>query len=148
MNNWRWDNPRSCGDEGDRSNPQTTSWGKVKLTFECFSSYSSDDLRAMIEPPSCWPYKPGDFLAITPLNWDEIINEEDDYDNWRISERRAVEGAVLVMAMTMTTARVRGTRRVVRKGAGKGRVQKMRRGRRWGRQRRKGRGRGWETVNG
>jgi len=27
-------------------------------------------------------YKPGDFLAIRPLNWDEIIDEDDDDDNW------------------------------------------------------------------
>ena len=42
----------------------------------------SDDLRAKIEPPSCWQYKPGDFLAVRPLNWVEIINEDDNDDNW------------------------------------------------------------------
>jgi len=36
----------------------------------------------MIEPPSCRQYKPGDFLTIRPLNWDEIINEDDDDENW------------------------------------------------------------------
>ena len=65
-----------------------------------------------------------------------------------ISERRAVEGAVLTMAMTMTTARVRRTRRAVRKGPGKGREQRMGRGKGRGRQSRKGRGRGRETVKG
>jgi len=82
MNNWRWDNPRAFGDQVDRSNPQTTSSGKVKRTGERFSWYGSDDLRAKIEPRSCWQYKPGDFLAVRPLNWDEIIDEDEDDDNW------------------------------------------------------------------
>jgi hypothetical protein len=74
MNNWRWDNPHTFGDQVDRSNPQTTSSGKVKPTGKSFSSYGSDDLRAKIEPQSCRQYKPGDFLAVRPLNWDEIID--------------------------------------------------------------------------
>jgi hypothetical protein len=68
----------------------------------------------------------------------------------QILERRAVEGAVLAMAMTMTIARVRRTRRVVRKGLGKRRERWMRRGK--GRQLRTGRGKergsGRETVKG
>jgi len=51
----------------------------------------------------------------------------------RILERPAVEGAILAMALTMMTARVRRTRKAVRPGPGKGRVQRMGRG--------KGRGR-------
>jgi len=82
MNNWRWDNPGACRDEVDCSNPQTTSSRKVKCTGECLSSYGSDDLRAKIEPPSCRQYKPGDFLAVRPLNWDEIIDVDDDDENW------------------------------------------------------------------
>jgi len=82
MNNWRWHNPRAFGDQVDRSNPQTTSLGKVKCTGERLSWYGCDNLRAKIEPPSCWQYKPGDFLAIRPLDWDEIIDEDDDDDNW------------------------------------------------------------------
>jgi hypothetical protein len=35
-----------------------------------------------IEPPSCRQYKPGDFLAVRPLNWDETIDEDDDDENW------------------------------------------------------------------
>jgi len=58
----------------------------------------------------------------------------------RIPERRAEEWAVLVMAMTMTMARVRRTRRVVRKRPGKGREQRMGSV--------KGTGRGRETVKG
>jgi hypothetical protein len=46
----------------------------------------------------------------------------------RIPDGLAVEGAVLAMEMTMTTASVRRTRRVVRKEPGKGRVQRMGRG--------------------
>jgi hypothetical protein len=44
--------------------------------------YGSDDLRAKIEPPCCWQYKPGDFLALKPLNWEEITNKDDDDDTW------------------------------------------------------------------
>jgi hypothetical protein len=66
----------------------------------------------------------------------------------RIQVRRAVEGAILAMAMTMTTARVRRPRMVVRKGPGTGREQRMGRGTgmrlRTGRGMRRGRGR--ETV--
>jgi hypothetical protein len=82
MNNCRWDNPRAFGDQVNRSNLQTTSSGKVKRTSERFSSYGRDDLRAKIEPRSHRQYKPGDFLAVGPLNWDEIIYEDDDDDNW------------------------------------------------------------------
>jgi hypothetical protein len=82
MNNWRWDNPRAFGDQVTRSNPHTPSSGKVKRTGEHFSWYGSDDLRAKIEPPSCRQYKPGDFLGVRPLNWDEIIDKDDDDDNW------------------------------------------------------------------
>jgi hypothetical protein len=82
MNNWRWDNPDAFGDQVDRSNPQTPSSGTVKRTGERFSWYGSDHLRSQIEPPSCRQYKPGDFLAVRPLNWDEIIDENDDDENW------------------------------------------------------------------
>ena len=82
MYNLRWDNPRAFEDQVDRSNPQSTSSGKVKRTGERFSWYGSDDLCAKIEPPSCRQYKPGDFLAVRPLNWDEIIDEDDDDENW------------------------------------------------------------------
>jgi len=82
MNNWRWDNPHAFGDQVNRSNPQTTSLGKVKLTGERFSWYGSDDPRAKIEPPSCRRYKPSSFLAVRPLNWDEIIDKDDDDENW------------------------------------------------------------------
>jgi len=82
MNNWRWDNPHAFWNHVDPSNPQTTSSGKVKRTGERFSCYGSNDFRAKIEPPSCWQYKPGNFPAVTPLNWDEPINEDDDEENW------------------------------------------------------------------
>jgi hypothetical protein len=81
MNIWRWDNPRAFGDQVDGSNPSTTSAGEVERITERFSSYSSDDLRAKIEPPSCQQYKPCNFLAIRPLNWDVIIDEDDDDEN-------------------------------------------------------------------
>jgi len=70
-NNWRWDNPHAFGDQVDLSNPQTTTFWKVKRTSERFSWFGGDDLRAMIEPPSCRQYKLGDFLAVGRRNWDE-----------------------------------------------------------------------------
>jgi len=79
---WRWDNPLPFGDQVDRSNRQTTSSGKVKRTGERFSWYGSDDLKAKIEPPSCRQYKPGNLLAVRPLNWDEILDENDDNETW------------------------------------------------------------------
>jgi len=36
----------------------------------------------MIEPPQCWQYKPGDFLPGRLLNWHEIIDHNDDDENW------------------------------------------------------------------
>jgi hypothetical protein len=96
MNNWRWDNPRAVGDQVDLSNPQTASSGKVTCTAERFSFYASDVLRAKIEQPGCRQYKPSDFLAVRPLNWDEIINEDDDEENWADtgaqSSRRSCRG--------------------------------------------------------
>jgi len=82
MNDWRRDNPFAFGAQVDRSKPQITSSGKVKPTSERFSWYGSDDLRAKIDPPSCRQYKPGDILAVGPLNWDDIIDEDDDDDKW------------------------------------------------------------------
>jgi len=82
MNNWRWDNPRAFGDQVNRSNLQTASSGKVIRTAECFSRYVTDDPTAKIEPPSRRHYKPGDFLAVRAVNWDEIIDEDDDDENW------------------------------------------------------------------
>ena len=63
-----------------------------------------------------------------------------------IEESRAVEGAIMAMAMTMTMASVRRTPRVVRKRPEKGRDHRMGRG--MGRRLRTGkgmgRGRGWQ----
>jgi len=82
LNNWRWDNPHAFGVGVDCSNPQTTCSVIVKRTAERFFWYGSVDLRAKIEPPSCRQYKPGDFLAVRPPNWDDIIDEDDDDENW------------------------------------------------------------------
>jgi len=70
MSSWRWDNPCTLGDQVVRSIQQTTSSENVQCTDECFSWSGSDDLRAKIEPPCCWQYKPGDFMAVRPLNRD------------------------------------------------------------------------------
>ena len=55
---------------------------RERLNAERFSWYGSDDLRAKIELPSCRQYKPGNFLAIRPMNWDKIIDEDDHDENW------------------------------------------------------------------
>jgi hypothetical protein len=81
INDWRWATPPAFGDQVDRSNLLTTTLGKITPTGDRFSWYGSDDRRATIEPPSCQQYTPGDFLAIRPLNWDEIIDKDDDDDN-------------------------------------------------------------------
>jgi hypothetical protein len=82
MNNWKWDNPCALGDQVDSCTPQTTSVEKVDRTGARFCWYGRDDLRPKIEPPSCQQYKPGHFLALRPLDWDEIMNEVDGDENW------------------------------------------------------------------
>jgi len=114
MNIWRWDNLGAFGDQVNRSNPQTTNLGKVKRTGKRFSLYGSDDLRSKIEPPSCRQYKPGNILAGRPLNWDDIIDEDDDDENWT-DPGGPSSGRTRSSAMTMTTATVRRTRRAVRR---------------------------------
>jgi hypothetical protein len=61
----------------------------------------------------------------------------------QITECQVAEGAVLVMAMTMTTARVRRTHGAVRKGPGNRREQKM--GRRNGQRKGKWKGKAMEN---
>jgi len=80
-NIWSWDNPCAFGDQVIHSNPQTTSSGKVKSTGERFSWYVGDDPRVRIDRPSCRQYKHGDFLPVRPLNWDGIIDKDDDNEN-------------------------------------------------------------------
>jgi hypothetical protein len=65
-----------------RSNPDTTCSGKVTRTGKNIFWYGSDDLRAKIEQLSCRQYNPGHFLAVGPLSWDVIIDEDDDDENW------------------------------------------------------------------
>jgi hypothetical protein len=78
------------------------------------------------------------------VNWEITIDKDDHVGTGWIMDRRAVERAVMIMAMTMMTARGRRTRRVVRKGLGKGREQRMRRGN--GRRLGTGRGTGSERM--
>jgi len=79
--NWRWDNLLSYGDQDDRSNMRTTNPGNVYRTGKRFLWYGSNDHSANIEPPRCRQYKPGDFMPVRQLNWDEIIHENDDDEN-------------------------------------------------------------------
>jgi len=90
MNNWRWDNPCAVGDQVDLPDRQATNSAKFQRTSEGFSWYGSDDPWAKIELPSCRQYKPGDFLSVRPLNWDEIIDEDDDDEHW--ADPRAPSG--------------------------------------------------------
>jgi len=82
MNNWRWDNPCAFRNQVDCSNPETTSMGKVNRPSDRLVWYGGDEPRAEIEPPSCQQYELGDFLAITPHNWDETLDEDDDDEDW------------------------------------------------------------------
>jgi len=82
MNNWRWDNPHAFGHRVDSSNLRTACSGKGTRTHQPLSWYSSHDLRAKIDPPSCRQYNPGESLAVSPLNWDEIIDQDDGDENW------------------------------------------------------------------
>jgi hypothetical protein len=82
MNIWRWDNPRAFGDQGNCTISQSTSLGKVKCTGEHFSLYGTNDFRVNLVLPSRQPFKPGDFLTVRPLKWNEIINKDDDAENW------------------------------------------------------------------
>jgi len=79
MINRRWEKPRAFGDQVDRSNPQKTSSGKFMYTGEHSSWYRINDFSTKVEGPCCQQSKPGDILAVGPLDWDEII--EEDYDN-------------------------------------------------------------------
>jgi len=52
-----------------------------KRTGQPYSWYASVYPRAKIEPLSCRQSKPGSFLAVGPLNWDDIIDVDDDDEN-------------------------------------------------------------------
>jgi len=82
INNWRWDHPHAFRDHVDFSNLQTTNSGMVKCTGERSPWYHSNDPSAKIQPPSCWPYKPGNWLAVRQPNSHDIIDEDDDDENW------------------------------------------------------------------
>jgi len=66
----------------------------------------------------------------------------------RIPKRRAVEGAVLVMAMSMMTARVRRACRAVRKEQGKGKGTKDGKGKGKGKATEEGKGKATEEGKG
>jgi len=82
MTNWRWDNSCAFKDPVDHINLQKTCSGMVKLTSYCISWYRRNDLRAKIELQSFRQYMPGVILPNKQLNWDEIIDEDDDVENW------------------------------------------------------------------
>jgi hypothetical protein len=44
--------------------------------------YRSNDIRAKIELPRCRQYKPTNFLAVRPRNWNQIIDKDFDENNW------------------------------------------------------------------
>jgi hypothetical protein len=92
MNNWRWDNCWAFRDQDDSSNLETTTSGKFVSIGNRFCWYGSDDCRARIDPPSCRQYKTGDFRTVRRLNWDEIIDEDEDDENW--ADRRVPSGGI------------------------------------------------------
>jgi len=53
MNNWRWVNAHTFGDQVNHSNVWATSLRMVEWTGQHYSRYSSDDIRALIEPACC-----------------------------------------------------------------------------------------------
>jgi hypothetical protein len=63
------------------SNLQAITSGKGNRTGDQYSLYISDHLRANIYPPRCQQYKPGHFLSVRLLNWDEIMDKGDDGRN-------------------------------------------------------------------
>jgi len=82
MINRRWDNPCAFGDQVDRSKLQITNKEKLILTSAIFSWHGSDDLQAMIEPQWSLQYRPVDVLAARPLNRYQIIDGDDDNENF------------------------------------------------------------------
>jgi hypothetical protein len=152
MINWRWDILNTFERQVNRSDPQKIILQKVGRTGERFSWYCSEYLWAKVERPTCWQYKPGDFLAVSLLNLDETIEVEDRDDNWgdpgASTDRRSHsidandidngEGEEDMPCSEKATRKEKGTK--YGKGYGKGK------GNGKGRQWRKGRGR--ETVKG
>jgi hypothetical protein len=152
MIKWRWDNPCAFGHQVDRSNPQTTSSCKVTRTVKHFSWYGSDDLRATIEAPSCWQYKPGDFLAVRPLNGDEILDEDDHDGNLTdpgapsggrsrprdVNDNNDSEGVEDTQGSEKGTGKGKGTKDMKGKGKGKATGEGKRQG--------KGNGKGKRIV--
>jgi len=82
MNNGRWGNPSAFRDHVDRSDPQPTISGKIIHTGEHFSWYGTDDPGTKIQLPSSRQYKPGNFLAVRPPNWEENTDKDADDENW------------------------------------------------------------------
>jgi hypothetical protein len=60
----------------------TTGSVNVKCTFERCARYRPDDLHTVIESCSWQQEKPGEFLTVRPMNWDEILDKDDDTANW------------------------------------------------------------------
>jgi hypothetical protein len=92
MNTCGWEDPCSFGNQVKHFNLKSTSVEHDKYIGECFSCYSIDNLCAMIDPPSCVQYKPGNVLAVKTLHWDEIFDEDDD-DRHR-ADRNALDGGL------------------------------------------------------
>lgn len=59
--------------------------------MEYYSWYGSDDHRAKMDPPSSQQNKPCDFVVGKPLNWDEIIDDDPENENW-VSPRALCSG--------------------------------------------------------
>jgi hypothetical protein len=55
---------------------------QVQPTGEQVSWFGHNDIMAKIDRTSCGRYKLENILVVTPLNGDEIFDEENDDENW------------------------------------------------------------------
>jgi hypothetical protein len=104
----------------------------VTLTGERFSWYGSDDLRTKFETPCYRQYKKGDFMAVRPLNWDAIIDMDDDDEGWADSGAPSSGRSRPFDCNGKMTVRVSRTPREVREGPRESREQRMGWGKGWG----------------
>jgi len=78
--------------------------------------------RAMIEPPSFRQYEPGDFQAFRLLNWNEIINKDDEDENWGdpgvLSSGRSSPGVGNDNDNGQGEEEMQGSEKEIRKGKG------------------------------
>jgi len=73
-----WDNPCAVSDLVDCSTPENTSFRYIQWSGKCVSCYGTNYLQPMIESPRCRQHKQDEYVAIRPLNRNEIIDVDDE----------------------------------------------------------------------